>query len=183
MPIECPRCLLTNPDSRQTCECGYDLVTAIRKFQAEPEIVRRRDRRSEHSGMTREWFAVGVFAVWLLLVAGEWVRIRQELTMRKPLNLLRDSLLLSFTDLAGALLVGALGWVVVWIILAYEKRRLSPCPKRTTLGVTVVAAGLLFMGRWIAPDILMQHVVHAVIVLSIAVFSYYAGCRAWLGKW
>lgn len=103
--------------------------------------------------------------------------------MRKPLNLLRDSLLLSFTDLAGALLVGALGWVVVWIILAYEKRRLSPCPKRTTLGVTVVAAGLLFMGRWIAPDILMQHVVHAVIVLSIAVFSYYAGCRAWLGKW
>jgi len=133
--------------------------------------------------MTKEGFVVGVFAVWVLLVAGEWMRIRLALTLRKPINLLRDSVLLSLTDLAGALLVGALGWVVVWIILAYEGRRFSPCPKRTTLGVTVVAAGLLFMSRLIVPDILIQHVVHAVIVLSIAVFSYYAGCRAWLGKW
>ena len=84
---------------------------------------------------------------------------------------------------AGALIIGALGWIVVWIILSYEGRLLHPCPKRTTLGITVVSAGLLFMSRWIAPGILAQHVVQMAIVLGIAVFAYYAGCRGWLGKW
>ena len=183
MSIECPRCLLTNPDSSLLCECGYDLTTIIQKYKPAEQSSRRRERRVADSGMTKEWFVVGVFAVWILLVTGEWVRIRHQLTLRKPFSLLQDSFLLSLTDLAGALLIGALGWVTVWIILAYEGRRLSPCPKRTTLGVTVVAAGLLFMSRLIAPDVLMQHITHAVIVLSIAVFAYYAGCRAWLGKW
>lgn len=133
--------------------------------------------------MTKGWFIVGVLILWLLLIVGEGLRIRHELALRKQIDLLQDSLLLSLTDLAGALLVGALAWASVWVVLAYEGRRLSPCPKRTTLVATVVAAGLLFMTRLIAPDVLMQHVTHAVIVLSIAAFSYYAGCRSWLGRW
>ncbi|HEY6085918.1 MAG TPA: hypothetical protein VIU63_11020 [Nitrospira sp.] len=133
--------------------------------------------------MPKWGFVLGILLVWILLTLGEWLRIRPELRTRKPLDLLSDSVLLSLTDMAGALIIGALGWMVVWIILAYEGRRLRPCPKRTTLGVTVVAAALLFISRWIAPDIQVQHVIHAVVVLTIAVFAYYAGCRQWLGKW
>ena len=133
--------------------------------------------------MTQEGFALGIVAVWLLLTIGEWIRIRPELGMRKSLNLFQDSILLSLTDLTGALIIGALGWTVVWIILSYEGRRLRPCPKRTTLAVTIVSAGLLFMSRWIAPDVLAQHVIQMAIILGIAVFAYFAGCRGWLGKW
>ncbi|MDP1767717.1 MAG: hypothetical protein Q8L74_02805 [Nitrospirota bacterium] len=133
--------------------------------------------------MTQEGFAIGMIVVWILLTIGEWIRIRPELGMRKSLSLVQDSILLSLTDLAGAMIIGALGWIVVWIILSYEGRRLRPCPKRTTLAVTVVSAGLLFMSRWIAPDVLVQHVIQMAIILSIAVFAYFAGCRGWLGKW
>jgi hypothetical protein len=133
--------------------------------------------------MTKEWFAVGMVAMWILLTIGEWIRIRSELGMRKSFNLIQDSILLSLTDLAGAMIIGALGWIVVWITLSYEGSRLRPCPKRTTLAVTVVAAGLLFMSRWIVSDILAQHVMQMAITLGVAVFAYYAGCRGWLGKW
>lgn len=180
MPIECPRCLLTNPDTNYTCECGYDLV---------PQMQRRTHsggggaRGGSDCGMSKEGFVLGVFVVWFLLIFGEWSRIRPELKTRKTFNLLTDSMLLSLTDMAGALIIGALGWTVVWVILAYEGRRLRPCPRRTTLGVTIVAAGLLYLTRWIAPDIHMQHLVQAVVVLGVAVFAYYAGTRQWLGKW
>jgi hypothetical protein len=184
MPIECPRCLLTNPDSSYICECGYDLTTQIRKVTAPSQgQTQAYDRRMHDREMSKEGFAVGTVIIWGLLTVGEWVRMRPELASRKPLHMLSDSLLLSLTDMAGALIIGALGWMVVWIILAYEGRRLRPCPKRTTLAVTVVAAALLFISRWISPDILVQHVAHAVIVLGIAVFAYYAGCRGWLGRW
>ena len=184
MPLECPRCLLTNSDFTPTCECGYDLTPQIRKVTGATAVTfRRGERRVADSGMAKEGFAVGMVAVWILLTIGEWIRIRPELGMRKSLHLIQDSILLSLTDLAGAMIIGALGWIVVWIILSYEGRRLRPCPKRTTLGVTVVAAGLLFMGRWIAPDILAQHVMQMAITLGVAVFAYYAGCRGWLGKW
>jgi len=121
--------------------------------------------------------------VWILLTIGEWVRMRPELTLRKSSNLIQDSILLSLTDLTGAMIIGALGWIVVWIMLSYEGRRLRPCPKRTTLAVTIVAAGLLFMSRWIASDVLAQHVIQIAIILGVAVFAYYAGSREWLGKW
>jgi hypothetical protein len=175
---------LTNSDYTPTCECGYDLTPQIRKVTAATTVTFRRvERRGADSGMTKEGFAVGMVAVWILLTIGEWIRIRPELGIRKSLNLIQDSILLSLTDLAGAMIIGALGWIVVWIILSYEGRRLRPCPKRTTLAVTVVAAGLLFMSRWIAPDILAQHVMQMAITLGVAVFAYYAGCRGWLGKW
>lgn len=184
MTIECPRCLLTNPDTAPVCECGFDLTIQLRK-QALPSAgtVRRQERQERFPPMTRPGFAVGLILVWGLLTAGEWVRIRPELTSRKPLDLIKDSILLSLTDMAGALIIGALAWIVVRIIIAYEGRQLRPCPKRTTLGVTVVAAALLFFSRWISPDILVQHVMQAVVLLGIAVFSYYAGSRGWLGKW
>ena len=184
MPLECPRCLLTNSDSTPTCECGFDLSPQIRKVTGATTVTFRRvERRVKNSGMTKKGFAVGMIAMWILLTIGEWIRIRPEFGMRKSLNLIQDSILLSLTDLAGALIIGALGWIVVRIILAYEGRRLSPCPKRTTLAVTIVSAGLLFMSRWIAPDILVQHVMQMAIILGIAVFAYFAGCRGWLGKW
>ena len=184
MPLECPRCLLTNSDSTPICECGYDLTPQIRNVPGATTVTFRRvERRVADSGMTRKWFAVGLVAVWILLTVGEWIRIRPELGMRKSLNLIQDSIFLSVTDLAGAMIIGALGWVVVWIILSYEGRRLRPCPKRTTLAVTVVSAGLLFMSRWIAPDVLAQHVMQMAITLGVAAFAYYAGCRGWLGKW
>ena len=184
MPLECPRCLLTNSDSTPTCECGYDLTLQILKVTGPTTVTFRRvERRVVDAGMTIEGFAFGMVAVWILLTIGEWIRIRPELGMRKSLNLIQDSILLSLTDLAGAMIIGALGWIVVWIILSYEGRRLRPCPKRTTLAVTVVSAGLLFMSRWIAPDILAQHVIQMAITLGVAAFAYYAGCRGWLGKW
>jgi len=31
MPLECPRCLLTNSDTTPTCLYGYDLTPQIRK--------------------------------------------------------------------------------------------------------------------------------------------------------
>jgi hypothetical protein len=176
--------LLTNPDTSYTCECGYDLVSHVQKRGAvSAGRAPRLDSRGTDFGMSKEGFVLGVVLLWTLLTLGEWLRMRPELASRKPIHLLSDSIILSLTDMIGALIIGALGWMVVWIILAYEGRRLRPCPKRTTLGVTVVAAGLLFISRWIAPDIQVQHVIHAVVVLGIAVFSYYAGNRQWLGKW
>jgi hypothetical protein len=133
--------------------------------------------------MSKEAFALGVILLWGILIFGEWIRIRPELASRKPFALLVDSTLLSLTDMVGALIIGALGWMAVWIILAYEGRRMRPCPKRTTLGVTVVAAALLYTSRWIAPGIQLQHVAHSVVILGIALFAYYAGSRHWLGRW
>lgn len=184
MPLECPRCLLTNSDSTTICECGYDLTQQILKVTGTTTVTFRRvERRVAESGMTKEGFAVGMVAVWILLTIGEWIRIRPDFQLRRSSNLIQDSILLSLTDLAGAMIIGALGWIVVWIILSYEGRRLRPCPKRTTLAVTVVSAGLLFMSRWIAPGILAQHVIQMATTLGVAVFAYYAGCRGWLGKW
>jgi hypothetical protein len=184
MPLECPRCLLTNPDSTPTCECGYDLTHLIPNVTGATTVTFRTvERRVADTGMTIEGFVVGIISVWILLTIGEWVRMRPELTLRRSSNLIQDSILLSLTDLAGAMIIGALGWIVVWIMLSYEGRRLRPCPKRMTLAVTIVAAGLLFMSRWIAPDVLTQHVIQISIVLGVAVFAYYAGSREWLGKW
>lgn len=184
MSIECPRCLLTNPDSSHTCECGYDLTSVLRhRTTARPRDMQALRHRIQPEGMNKLHFAIGIGLVWVLLTIGEWWKIRPEFVARTPRQILQDSILVSLTDLAGALVIGALGWIAVWIVLSYEGMRLRPCPKRTTLAVTVVAAGLLFLGRLAAPDILIQHVMHAVIVLGIAVFAYYAGCRGWLGKW
>jgi hypothetical protein len=184
MPLECPLCLLTNSDFTSTCECGYDLTRQIRKVTGATTVTfRKTERRVSDSGMTKEGFAVGIVVVWVLLTIGEWIRIRPEFKLRRSSNLIQDSILLSLTDLAGAMIIGALGWIVVWVILSYDGYRLRPCPKRTTLAVTIVSAGLLFMSRWISPDILAQHVMQMAITLGVAVFAYYAGCRGWLGKW
>ena len=91
MPLECPRCLLTNSDSTPTCECGFDLSPQIRKVTGATTVTFRRvERRIADSGMTQEGFAIGMVAVWILLTIGEWIRIRPELGMRKSLNLIQD---------------------------------------------------------------------------------------------
>lgn len=184
MPLECPRCLLTNSDATSTCECGHDLTPQIRKATGATTVTFRRvERRVADPGMTKEGFLIGLVVVWLLLTIGEWIRIRPDFMLRRAGHLIQDSVLLSLTDLSGAIIIGTFGWIVVWIILSYEGNRLRPCPKRTALSITVVSAGLLFMSRWISPDVLMQHVIQMAIVLGIAVFAYYAGCKGWLGKW
>jgi hypothetical protein len=184
MPIECPRCLLNNPDSSCTCECGFDLTSMFQKQTPVPgKPFSRKEHAVQEAGMSKEGFALGTVVIWTLLTFGEWLRMKAELSIRKPLSLIADSILLSLTDMVGALTIGALGWMVVWIILSYEGRRFRPCPKRTTLGVTVVSAGLLFLSRWIAPGIQTQHVVLGVVILAVAVFAYYAGSRQWLGRW
>ncbi|HRB17990.1 MAG TPA: hypothetical protein PK224_19495, partial [Nitrospira sp.] len=77
-----------------------------------------------------------------------------------------------------------IGWACVWIVLAAQsKRDGSLCPKRTTFVVTLVAAGVLFVTRTIDPSVLVQHVMQILFILAIAIASYYAGCRNWLGKW
>lgn len=182
MAVECPRCLLTNPDSNLTCECGFDLTPQIRRQMLGDLSVRRKGATEDREMRKRDFF-LGLGLVWLLLVAGEWSRMRPELRIRKSAELLLDCLLVGTTDLAGAMAIGIFGWIGVWIALAYEGRKMFLCPKRTTLAVTVVAAGLLFISRTLSPEILLQHVLHASILLAVAAFAYYAGCRGWLGKW
>lgn len=120
----------------------------------------------------------------MALSVGELYRIRIELPRRPKMELGLSSLMVGMTDLAAALVVGAIGWACVWIVLAMQsKRDGSLCPKRTTFVVTLVASGILFVTRTIDPSVLVQHVMQALFVLAIAIASYYAGCRNWLGKW
>ncbi len=68
MPLESPRCLLTNPDSTPTCACGYDLTLQISKVTgATTGTFRRMERRVADSEMTKVGCAVGMVAVWILL--------------------------------------------------------------------------------------------------------------------
>ncbi|HAN92725.1 MAG TPA: hypothetical protein DCQ33_11705 [Nitrospira sp.] len=134
--------------------------------------------------MGRGSFLLGILLIWLALSVGELYRIRIELPRRPKMELGLSSLMVGMTDLAAALVVGAIGWACVWIVLAAQsKRDGSLCPKRTTFIVTLVAAGVLFVTRTIDPSVLVQHVMQILFILAIAIASYYAGCRNWLGKW
>ena len=94
--------------------------------------------------MGRGSFLLGILLIWLALSVGELYRIRIELPRRPKMELGLSSLMVGMTDLAAALVVGAIGWACVWIVLAAQsKRDGSLCPKRTTFVVTLVAAGVL----------------------------------------
>ena len=184
MPIECPRCLQTNVDSSLTCACGYDLTGQLRRRRSEPATLVVSIPAAFSKEMRKRDFLLGIGTTWIALSIGEWVWIRPQLTTRPAFELIKDSLLVGLTDLAGALFVGGLGWVGVWILLAYEESRRLLCPKRVTLSVTFVAASLLFIiGRITNPALFTQYLIHGLIILAIAGFSYYAGSRGWLGKW
>ncbi|WHZ21789.1 MAG: hypothetical protein OJF47_000901 [Nitrospira sp.] len=184
MPLECPRCLLSNPDTVQFCECGYDFTPHFQglSFKAAAQVPQRRRLFSEEMG--RGSFLLGILLIWLALSVGELYRIRIELPRRPKAELGLSSLMVGLTDLAAALVVGAIGWACVWIALAAQsKRDGSLCPKRTTFLVTLVAAGVLFVIRTIEPSVLVQHVMQILFILAVAIASYYAGSRNWLGKW
>jgi hypothetical protein len=184
MPLECPRCLLSNPEAVQFCECGYDFTPHFQGFPMKPAAEASPRKRLFSEEMGRGSFLLGIFLIWLALSVGELYRIRIELPRRPKSELALSSLMVGMTDLAGALVVGAIGWACVWIALATQsKRDGSLCPKRTTFIVTLIAAAVLFVTRTIEPSVLVQHVMQIVFILAIAIASYYAGCRNWLGKW
>ncbi|TXG81055.1 MAG: hypothetical protein E6R14_08285 [Thermomicrobiales bacterium] len=184
IPLECPRCLLANPDAAQYRECGYDFTPHFQGFPLKSAGETTPRKRLFSDEMGRGSFVLGILLIWLALSVGELYRIRIELPRRPKMELGLSSLMVGMTDLAAALVVGAIGWACVWIVLAMQsKRDGSLCPKRTTFVVTLVASGILFVTRTIDPSVLVQHVMQALFVLAIAIASYYAGCRNWVGKW
>lgn len=182
MPVECPRCLLTNDDGVLICECGYDLVLQIRRRRIAPAAaempmsVLSKEMRKRH-------FLLGLAVIWLAFAAAEWRKLRQSVSGREPVELAWDSLCIGLADMGGALVIGALGWIGVWIARAYEDRRLPLCPKRVTLAVTAAAAALILLARITNPVVVAEQAIYGLIILAIAGLSYYAGCRGWLGKW
>lgn len=184
MPLECPRCLLSNPHAAQFCECGYDFTPHFQGLPLKSAARPSTRRRLFSEEMGRGSFVLGILLIWLALSVGELYRIRIELPRRPKTELGLSSLLVGLTDLAAALVVGAIGWACVWIALAAQsKRDGSLCPKRTTFVVTLVAAAILFVTRTIEPSVLVQHVMQILFILAIAIVSYYAGCKNWLGRW
>lgn len=133
--------------------------------------------------MPKRHFLIGSALIWLGLAAAEWQRLRQSASGRDLAELAWDSLWIGLADLGGALVIGAVGWVGVWIARAYEERRLPLCPKRVTFGITAAAAALILLARITTPGAVAERVIHGLIILAIAGLSYYAGCRGWLGKW
>ena len=183
-PLECPRCLLSNPDAAQFCECGYDFTPHFQELQLKSANRPSKRRWLFSDEMSRGSFLLGILLIWFALAVGELYRIRIELPRRPKMELALSSLMVGMTDLAAALVVGAIGWACVWIALAAQsKRDGSLCPKRTTFLVTLVAAAVLFVIRTIDPSVLVQHVMQILFILSVAIASYSAGCRNWLGKW
>jgi len=184
MPLECPRCLLSNPHAAQFCECGYDFTPHFQGLPLKGGAQPSARRRLFSEEMGRGSFLLGILLIWLALSVGELYRIRIELPRRPKTELGLSSLMVGMTDLAAALVVGAIGWACVWIVLAAQsKRDGSLCPKRTPFIVTLIAAAVLFVTRTIDPSVLVQHVMQIMSIVAIAIASYYAGCRNWLGKW
>lgn len=183
MPIECPRCLQMNPDSTLTCDCGHDLTALVRRRLTQRPAPLQPGNQSPSKPLTHWQFAIGVAIVGLLLTIVEGVRIKLDLGSRATSRLIVDSLLIGLTDLAGALGIGALAWMIIRVLISYEEGRFRACPKRTTLGVIISAAALIFLGRLTPPDIASHYFVQGLIFLSIGIPAYLAGSRHWLGKW
>ena len=95
-----------------------------------------------------------------------------------------NSLMVGLTDLAAALVVGAIGWACVWIMLAMQsKRDGSLCRSAPPSSSPLVASGILFVTRTIDPSVLVQRHADTVRPRYRGCIPYYAGCRNWLGKW
>ncbi len=186
MPIECPRCLQMNADSSLSCDCGHDLTTIVRRrLTQRPDAPKTRPvgNHALEKPLTYWQFSIGVAIVGLLLMTGEGLRLKLDLGSRATSRLIVDSMLIGLTDLAGALAVGALAWMIVWVALSYDEGRFRPCPKRTTLGATISAAVLIFLGRLTPPDVIGHYFVQGLLFLAVGIPAYLAGSRHWLGKW
>lgn len=183
MPLECPRCLLTNPDTALFCECGYDFTPHFQRLPFHRGAAAKSRRPLFKRQMHKGSFIFGVTLIWLALSAGELYRIRIELPRRPIAELALSSLMVGLTDLVGALVIGTIGWACVWIAMSSHGRPVRLCPRRTTFVVTLLAAAVLFVIRTVEPTVLIQHVAGGLAIIALAVFSYYAGTRQWLGKW
>lgn len=128
-------------------------------------------------------FFLGLTLVWVLLSMGEGFRLKLDLASRAPSQLVGDSVLIGAADLTGALVAGALAWIGVWVVRAYEAVRYRPCPKRTTLAVTIMAAALIFVVRLFPSGVVTEHVLQGLIILGLVSLAYFAGSRRWLGRW
>jgi hypothetical protein len=132
-------------------------------------------------GMPYRQFVIGMGMTWLVLILGEWIWLR--LTSRRPsMTILREGLQFATTDLVGAFMVGAISWVVVWVLLAYEGSGWRLCPKRITLITTMIAAAFFSLVRWGNPFVIAESVT-GLLMLGVAIVAYYAGSRGWLGRW
>lgn len=184
MALECPRCLLSHPDHTVLCSCGYDLSQRmtrqrpVRQAPAPPVVV------YEMPEMSRPYFLLGIVAVWAMLVVGEWWRVqRLSGTPRLDLSGIQEGIAWASASLLGAIAVGSVAWVIVWIIRSYEGLTHRLCPKRTTLLVTSVAAAGLYLIRFLTPTTVLGYAVPIVLLLLVATLSYLAGARQWLGRW
>lgn len=184
MPTECPRCLQMNPDSSLSCDCGHDLTLLVRRRMVQSTAAVTPDSHHTLEQSLTHWhFSIGVCIVGLLLIVGEGIRLKLDLGTRATSRLIVDSVLIGLTDLAGALGIGALAWMIVWVLRSYDDGRFRPCPKRTTLGATISAAALIFLGRLTPPDIATHYFLQGLTYLAIGIPAYLAGSRHWLGKW
>ena len=184
MSLECPRCLLTNPDTVLFCECGYDFTPHFQRSSsprgdAAGKSRRPLFRRQMHKGS----FFLGISLLWIALSVGELYRIRIELPRRPIAELGLSSLMVGLTDLLGALVIGTIGWACVWIAMSSHGRPVNLCPRRTTFVVSLLAAAVLFMIRTVEPTVLIQHLAEGLAIVALTALSYYAGTRQWLGRW
>lgn len=183
MPVECPRCLETNSDTNFSCSCGYDLTPFVRRRLVVSPQATDAHGRGRSREMTHWHFCIGIGIVWLILSLGEGFRLKLDLAARATSRLVGDSLLIGAADLAGALVAGVFAWIGVWVLLSYEAIRYRPCPKRTTLAVTIIAAALVFVARITPSGVIAQQVIQGLLIVSLMCAAYFAGSRRWLGKW
>ncbi|MEQ1654611.1 MAG: hypothetical protein ABL960_02850, partial [Nitrospira sp.] len=115
MPIECPRCLQMNADSSLLCDCGHDLTALVRRrLMSRTDLPPPPSDQVLEKSLTHWHFSIGVAIVGLLLIVGEGIRLKLDLGSRATSRLIVDSALIGLTDLAGALGIGALAWMIVW---------------------------------------------------------------------
>lgn len=184
MAIECPRCLMSNPDHAVLCSCGYDLTLLLTRQRPGRIGTQPSGPVYEMPQMSRGYFVAGIAGVWTLLVVGEWWRVqRMAGSDRLDLSGIQEGVAWATFSLAGAMAMGALAWIVVWIIRSYEGFKYRFCPKRTTLLVTSVAAAGLYLIRFLTPTTVLGYVVPIVLLLIVSALSYVAGSRQWLGRW
>ena len=182
MAIECPRCLLSHEDHTLRCSCGYDLTLLFGR-QRSARSSGSSPRAMDTNEMGRVPFLIGVGLIWGLLVAGEWFRVTGPNFGAIGFEEMRSVLFWASTSMAGAVVVGMIGWFVVWIFRSYEGLERRPCAKRMTLLVTGIAACVMFLIRFLSPTTIAGYLVPTLSIILVSVVFYLAGTKHWLGRW
>lgn len=182
MSTVCARCLRTNPDAVPVCQCGHALGPFPTRSSYLPVRLSAHVRAFFANEMRKRDFLLGIGIVWVLLSLGEWLRIPPELRRKTALELVQDCLVMGLTDLAGALVIGAVGWLGTWVVLACEDLKISLCPKRITFAATLLGAGLAFGSRGVSLGTLLEYYLFGSLVAALSILAYFAGSRGWLSK-